>query len=253
MTEGTRRPAVVLVHGGQHDARCWDLTVAELRRQAPDVEVLAVDLPGRGRSGGDLATLTIAQCVQSVVDQVEAAGLQEVVLVSHSMAGLTVPGVAARLGAARVRRLVLVATCIPPQGGSVLDTLAGPLRFYARRAARKGTPSPPMPRALAAWVFCNGMTPEQTRFVTTRLCAEATRPTAERVDRSDLPPEVPRTWVLTTRDRALRPAQQRRSIAALGGVEEVVELDACHDVMVSHPEALASLLLARCGPASPGG
>jgi pimeloyl-ACP methyl ester carboxylesterase len=245
------RPALVLVHGAQHDARCWDPTVEQLRTQAPDLQVLAVDLPGRGRTPGDLASLTIERCVQSVVEQIEAVGLREVVLVSHSMAGLTVPGVAERLGAERVRRMILVATCIPPQGGSVLDTLSGPLKAYARRAAARGKPSPPMPKPLAAWAFCNGMTKEQKGFVLDRLCAEATRPTAERVDRSGMPQEVPRTWVLTQRDRSLRPAQQRRFIEDLGGVEEVVELDACHDVMVSHPEELAAVLAARV-PAGDG-
>jgi pimeloyl-ACP methyl ester carboxylesterase len=245
------RPALVLVHGAQHDARCWDPTVEQLRQQEPDLQVLAVDLPGRGRTPGDLASLTIAECVESVLAQIEAAGLREVVLVSHSMAGLTVPGVAERLGAERVRRLVLVATCIPPQGGSVLDTLSGPLKTYARRAAAKGKPSSPMPGPLAAWAFCNGMTKAQKRFVLDRLCAEATRTTAESVDRSGLPDDVPRTWVLTRRDRALRPAQQRRFIDYLGGVEEVVELDACHDVMVSHPAELAALLAVRCPADSP--
>ncbi|MCW2613700.1 MAG: putative hydrolase, alpha/beta fold family protein [Frankiales bacterium] len=240
------RPALVLVHGAQHDSRCWEPTVAELERQAPDLRVLAVDLPGRGGTPGDLSSLTIDDCVTSVLEQVEKAGLQEVVVVGHSLAGLTVPGVVTRLGAARVRRLVLVAACVPPQGGSVLDTLAGPMRTYARRAAARGLPAPPMPRALATWAFCNGMTAAQRRHVLGSLCAEATRPTAEPVDRTGLPQDVPRTWVLTRRDRSLRPRRQRQSIEALGGVEEVLELDACHDVMVSHPAELAGLLAARC-------
>jgi pimeloyl-ACP methyl ester carboxylesterase len=205
------RPALVLVHGGQHTSRCWEPAVDELARQAPDVRVLAVDLPGR----------------------------------TGAPAGLTVPGVVAQLGAGRVRRLVLVAACVPPDGGTVLDTLSGPLRSYVARAVRRGRPSPPMPRPLAAWAFCNGMTRSQRRFALDGLCAEATGPTGERVDRSALPGSVPRSWVLTGRDRSLRPLQQRRSIEDLGGVEEVVELDACHDVMISHPAELAAVLAAR--------
>ena len=45
-------PGLVLVHGGAHAADCWDLTVEELHRQAPDLTVLAVDLPGRAREAG---------------------------------------------------------------------------------------------------------------------------------------------------------------------------------------------------------
>lgn len=239
-------PAVVLVHGGQHTARCWDPTVAELGRQAPSLRVLAVDLPGRGRTAGDLATLTIGQCVDSVLDQIEAAGLDQVVLVGHSMAGLTVPGVAARLGPERVQRLVMVACCVPAQGTTIVDTLVGPFRVMAARAARSAKPAKPMPKLLAGLMFCNGMTPAQRAFVNDQLCAEASSITAEPVDRSDLSADIPRTWVLPLRDRSLRPKQQRLFMANLGGVEDVVEIDACHDVMVSHPEELAQALAARC-------
>jgi hypothetical protein len=57
---------------------------------------------------------------------------------------------------------------------------------------------------------------------------------------------VPRTWVLTTRDRALSQKSQHASMAALGGVQEVISIEACHDVMFSHPEQLARILLERC-------
>jgi hypothetical protein len=90
------------------------------------------------------------------------------------------------------------------------------------------------------------MTREQKAFVIDQLCDEAMVLTSERVDRSTLPNEIPRTWVLTRRDRSLRPRLQRKFIENLGGVAEVVEVDACHDVMVSDPGLLATVLAARC-------
>jgi pimeloyl-ACP methyl ester carboxylesterase len=238
--------ALVLVHGGQHTARCWEPTVRELARQAPDVRALAVDLPGRGSTPGDLATLTIDQCVDSVIAQIDAALLDDVVLVGHSMAGITVPGVAAKLGPSRVRRLVMVACCVPKQGTTIVDTLAGPFRVMAARAARSRKPAKPMPKLAADLMFCNGMTAAQKVFVHEQLCSEASSITAEPVDRSGLSPDIPRTWVLPLRDRSLRPKQQRTFITNLGGVDDVVEIDACHDVMVSHPRELAEVLAARC-------
>src|SRR6516162_8679706 len=91
-------PALVLVHGGVHAADCWDLTIAELRRQEPQLETFAVDLPGRRGKPGDLSTATIGQWVESVVDDVERAGFEDIVIVGHSLAGVTLPGVVARLG-----------------------------------------------------------------------------------------------------------------------------------------------------------
>src|ERR1700760_3426094 len=106
-------PALVLVHGAAHAGDCWDLTIDEIRRMAPDLTVLAVDLPGRRSKPGDLWTLTIADWVDSVVADINEAGLGEVVVVGHSLAGLTVPSVVARLGASRVREMILAAGCVP--------------------------------------------------------------------------------------------------------------------------------------------
>jgi pimeloyl-ACP methyl ester carboxylesterase len=233
-----------LVHGASHAGDCWEPTIAELNEVAPEVQVLAVDLPGRRSNPGDLGKLTVEGCVASVVEQIDRAGFDEVVIVGHSMAGIVVPGVVARLGASRVRRLVMLAACVPPDGGTVLDTLNGALRRLVLRAAQRGGSSPPL-RGAVFW-FCNGMSREQKRFVRSRLCPDSTRLALQTVDRSGLPAEVPRTWLLTLKDRAQRPAAQRRYIENLGGVDDVVELATCHDAMVSEPRLLATLLAARC-------
>jgi len=54
---------------------------------------------------------------------------------------------------------------------------------------------------------------------------------------------VPRSWVLTTRDRALPVGRQRGFIRNVGGVDEVIPLDAAHEVMFTHPAELAATLV----------
>ena len=238
-------PGLVLVHGGAHAADCWDLTVAELARLAPDLRVLAVDLPGRGAKPADLTTLSITDWVNSVVADVEEAGLGGVVVVGHSMAGLTVPGVVAKLGAARVREMILMAAFIPPQGSSVVDALRGPLAPLARLGVFIGRPFG-MPTAAARFAFWNGMTRVQRRFAKSRLVHESLNVIVEPVDRSDMPAAVPRTWILTLRDRALSTQRQREYIAELGGVDTMFCVSCGHDVMFSEPKRLAAILLERC-------
>jgi pimeloyl-ACP methyl ester carboxylesterase len=238
-------PDLVLVHGGEHAGDCWDLVVAELRREAPELRVLAVDLPGRGGTPGDLATATIGKWVDSVVADIDAAGLGDVVIVGHSMAGVTVPGVVAKLGASRVREMILAAAFVPPHGQAIVDTLGGPLAVFARYAA-KGSRPMKIPDIVTRYAFCNGMTREQQLLTMSMLCAESPKIPGEQVDRSGLPEDVPRTWILTTRDRALSAKSQYASIAALGGVQDVISIDACHEVMFSHPERVAQILLERC-------
>ena len=58
-----------------------------------------------------------------------------------------------------------------------------------------------------------------------------------------MPEEVPRTWILTLRDRSMSPKRQRSYIDELGGVDAVFCVDTCHDVMYSEPGPLAQILV----------
>lgn len=234
--------ALVLVHGANHQSIVWEPTVAELRRLVPDGQVLAVDLPGRGSVPADLETLSVTTCVTSIIEQIDAAGLDQVVLVGHSLGGLMIPGVAIELGPTRVRGLVFIAATIPPEGQRVVDTLKGVARWAAPVAARRRRLSR-YPRSAAARAFCNGMTDEQRAFVLDHLCPDAAWLVTEPVSRAGLSNAIPRTWVLTTDDRAVAPEQQRRNIDNLGGIDAVVELATAHDAMVSAPTELAPILV----------
>jgi pimeloyl-ACP methyl ester carboxylesterase len=238
-------PALVLVHGGAHAGDCWDLTVDEIHRLEPELTVLAVDLPGRRNKPGDLWTLTIADWVDSVVADIEDAGLHDVVIVGHSMAGLTVPGVVTKLGAARVREMIFAAACVPPEGKAMVDVIARPVAMIARRNARRGAPFEPG-AIIARFAFLNGVPRARRRFMAGRLHPESSRVLVEAVSRTSMPDEVPRTWVLTLRDRTHPVGQQRASIEAIGGVQELIEMDTCHGLMVSEPQRLAELLVERC-------
>jgi pimeloyl-ACP methyl ester carboxylesterase len=238
-------PALVLVHGGAHAGDCWDLTVDEIHRRAPDLDVLGVDLPGRGSKPCDMSKLTIFDWVDSVVADIEDAGLDEVVIVGHSMAGLTVPGVVARLGAARVREMIFAAACVPPEGAAMVDVINRPMALVARRNANKGA-SYELPPLLGNYLFLNRVPRSRRRFMDGRLCPESSRIPLEKVSRRGMPHDVPRTWILTLRDRTHSAKEQRASINAIGGVQTMIPMDTCHALMVSEPERLAEILVEHC-------
>lgn len=138
--------ALVLVHGGGHDARCWELVEAAIAERS-DVRTLAIDLPGRGSRPGSLRGLTVAAYVDGVVDQIGEAGLDRVVLVGHSMAGMIVPGVVDALPDGVVAEVVLIAANVAPPGRSVPPRRAHDGRARSRvvrvvltRARRSGAP-----------------------------------------------------------------------------------------------------------------
>lgn len=161
------------------------------------------------------------------------------------MGGMPLPGAAAKLGAARVREMIFAAAFLPPEGTSIVDGSPWQIATIAQRRAKKNMPKP-TPRSYARFVFMNGVPSHRRRFMTGKLYAESLRILTEKVSRQGMPDDIPRTWILTKRDRALAPKLQRRYIESLGGVQTLIEVDTCHMVMVSEPKRLAQILVERC-------
>lgn len=97
-------PVVVLVHGAGGSHLDWP---AEVRR-LPDVRLLALDLPGHGRSSGS-GRDSIGAYRAVVRAFLDALQLSRVVLVGHSMGGAIVQDMAIH-DPARLAGIVLVAT-----------------------------------------------------------------------------------------------------------------------------------------------
>ena len=238
-------PALVLVHGGGMAADSWELTIKEIHRLAPELTVLALDMPGRRKKPGDLREMAIADYVDSLVGDIETAGLEGIVVVGHSLGGMTLPGVLTKLGAGRVREVIFAAAFLPPEGTSIVTSSPWVLAKIARSFAEKGVPRE-TPKWLVRFGYLNGVPSHRRRFMTGKLYPESLRILTEIVSRREMPDDVPRTWILTRRDRALAPKLQRKYIEAIGGVQTLIEIDTCHCLMVSEPKRLAQILVDRC-------
>ena len=139
-------PTFVLIHGGAHGAWCWARLFPHLEAPA-----LALDLPGRGARPADLDAVTCDSFADSAAADIERAGLSDAILVGHSMAGLTLPRVAARIPQ-RLAQLVFVSCVVPPHGKAVLDVLAGTAKELTD--ARVGQPTAAgLPEAVAVHVL----------------------------------------------------------------------------------------------------
>jgi len=79
---------------------------------------------------------------------------------------------AAKLGSTRVREFDLRGRVRAAAGQAIVDTLGGPLAWFARRGARSGKPTA-VPQFAARYAFCNGMTPQQRRLTLSRLYPES--------------------------------------------------------------------------------
>ena len=139
--EEAKKPAFVLVHGAWHNASTYTLVIQQLA-QLGHVAV-ALDLPGHGLDArlpaswhrrpfdatafatevSPVAATTLADYVGTgtiaVIDQVRALGHEKVVLVGHSMGGVTITQVAEMVPTKRLK-LVYLTAFLPPNGASGL-------------------------------------------------------------------------------------------------------------------------------------
>jgi pimeloyl-ACP methyl ester carboxylesterase len=103
------RPTVVFIHGAASDHSVWVLQSRYFAYHGWNV--LAVDLPGHGKSEG-AALDAIPEAAKWVTGLLDAAGAGTAALVGHSMGSLIVIEAASQ-APGRVTKIALVATAVP--------------------------------------------------------------------------------------------------------------------------------------------
>lgn len=112
-------PCVVFIHGALHDHSVWGLQSRWFAHHGH--AVLAVDLPGHGRSAGP-ALESVEAMAEWLIALLDAAGVPKAAFVGHSMGSLIALEATARLGE-RVTKLVMVGTAYPMKvSPALLDT-----------------------------------------------------------------------------------------------------------------------------------
>lgn len=220
----------VLVHGGFHGAWCWDPVRPLLARPST-----AVDLPGRGSRPSDGSPVTVERCVDAVIEDADAAGFSNFVLVGHSMGGLTITETANR-HPDRVAHLVYVAALVVPPGGTVFDL------YFPDGPPPVEDPGGVMPlldEQIAHQMFASDLSAEEFAPAHSRCVPEAVGLFAATV--SGYHSGVPATYLRCVRDGAVSQEATDEMVARLNPTT-VHLLDSDHDVMLSHPDLLAGLL-----------
>lgn len=223
-----------LVHGAGHGAWCWERLIPAL--EARGHRALAVDLPCEDPGAG---CLRYAEVVDAALPPAD-----DLVLVGHSLGGLTIPLVAARRP---VQALVFLCALIPQFGRSLAEQVADdPAIYHPVLREHPGRVTDPdgatwfRDEAAARDLFYHDCAPEDVHRAFARLRRQAAAPRRERCPLEAWPPGA-RAYVLCREDRAVSPAWSRRAAPARLGVRPL-ELDGGHSPFYSRPAELAALL-----------
>ena len=111
-------PTIVFVHGAANDHGVWALQSRYFAHHGHNV--LAVDLPGHGRSGGE-ALPSVAAIADRLVAFLDAMRVERAILVGHSMGALVALDMTGK-HPGRVAKLALLGAAVPmPVSEMLLD------------------------------------------------------------------------------------------------------------------------------------
>jgi pimeloyl-ACP methyl ester carboxylesterase len=236
------RETVLLVHGTGQDHSIWALPTAYFARH--DRNVLAVDLPGHGRSGGSplCSVEEIADWLMAVLD---AAGQKQAAIAGHSLGSLAAIAAAAR-HPGRVRAIALVGTVLPMTVSARLLEAAQDNRHEAidmlvhwgySDDGRGGTPEPGIPLREAGQRLLEQARPDVI-YTDLKACGDYA---AGLVHAAAV--RCPALLILGERDR-LTPARSARQLAETLPNAETAILEGCgHAMLAEAPDAVLNQLM----------
>lgn len=219
-----------LIHGSWHGAWCWEKLTPELERRGH--RAVAVDLP----SDDPAATFEdYAAAAVTALGEVD-----DLVVVGHSMGGLTIPLVAQRRP---VRRLVYLAALVPEVGLSFAeqqrrDGMINPTYLDALTVVGDATEW--TDADLARELLYADCDEDLFQAAFRRLRLQARHPLRQPYV-ADRLPAVSSAYIVCADDRMIDPGWSRRVATERLGAE-LVELPGSHSPFYSRPAALADVL-----------
>lgn len=237
---------LVLLHGGLHNASCWDRVVAALAdlEPRPFGRVLQLDMPGCGaKRDRDTGPLSRDDVVEELNSEVARAGLEGPVLLGHSAAGMLLPDMAA--GPIRYSALCFITTAVLSAGQAGTDIFGSGLHGSdPNHVGHPVDPATTTPRELRRAWFCLDMNKHDAEaFLDDCVNDVIPRRVMSDPARSFDPTALPAvTYIVALRNPVFPEPWQRRFGAKLGPDVRWAAIDSGHDPFFTHPRELAALL-----------
>lgn len=240
------QPTVVFIHGVLNDHSVWILQSRYLAHHGWNV--LAIDLPGQGKSGGE-PPASVEDAAQSILDLLDAAGVPKAALVGHSFGSLIALETAAR-APERVSHLVLVGTAFPMRVSPALleSSVSSPMQAIDMVNTFSHATLAPPPSALGpgTWLYGGSRAlmrrvlasnPKVNVFYAGFKACDSYAGGEAAMDKV----QCPTLFVLGSADQ-MTPPKAAQSLVGKAKNAKVVQLTAGHSLMTEAPDGVLHAL-----------
>ena len=240
------KPTVVFIHGVLNDHSVWILQSRYLAHHGWNV--LAIDQPGHGKSGGD-APATVQDASRTVLGLLEALKINKAALVGHSFGSLIALQTAAD-APERVSHLAMVGTAYPMKVSPALldSSLNQPMKAIDMVNVFSHSTLAPPPSALGPGTWLLG----GSRALMRRVLASNPRvnvfhrgfvacDTYDQGEQAMGRVQCPTLFLLGTHDQ-MTPPQAAKTLSSRAQHAQTVLLRAGHSLMTEDPDGVLMAL-----------
>ncbi|MFQ5912554.1 MAG: alpha/beta fold hydrolase [Nitrospinota bacterium] len=237
--------AYLLVHGSCHGAFCWEEVISHIEKRGKKAYTL--DLPGHGARIPERPKVRYEDYPSAVVGFIEKGDLKNVVLVGHSMAGIVIPKVAERIPE-RLSHLIFLSAFVLQDGESLVDNCPPEQQtLFADLAGQSPDNTVMFPENVFLEFFANGMDVDKAKAAYRKLTPTPYHPYTQKVDLKNFyGMDLPMSYVFCKRDKALPDGWWHPKMSSRIK-HTYAEIDTCHEVMFSEPEACAETIIRMGG------
>jgi pimeloyl-ACP methyl ester carboxylesterase len=240
------QPTVVFIHGVLNDHSVWILQSRYLAHHG--YNVLAIDLPGHGKSGGE-APASVQQAAASVIALLDALHIGRAALVGHSFGSLIALQATAD-APSHVSHLVMVGTAYPMKVSPALidHSLNEPMKAIDMVNVFSHSTLAPPPSALGPGTWLHG----GSKALMRRVLASNPRVNVfhrgfvscdsyDQGEQAMAQVACPVLFVLGSRDQ-MTPPKAAQSLVKAARQGRVVQLRAGHSLMTEAPDGVLDAL-----------